>query len=79
MATTRRTMLRTVAQSGIGLTLAGSLGNAMLGREAHAQAQGAAARSSLVDKINANTLMILTTGSGLTPSICRQIGNPSDL
>ena len=66
MVTTRRTMLRTVAQSGIGLTLAGSLGNAMLGSEAHAQAQGAAARSGLVDKINANTLMILTTGSGLT-------------
>ena len=64
MMTTRRTMLRTIAQSGIGVSLAGSFGIPLLGSAAYAQAQTPARVS--VDKINANTLTLLTTGSGLT-------------
>ena len=64
MITTRRTMLRTMARSGIGVTLAGPLGIPLLWSTAYAQAQTATRIS--VDKINANTLMLLTTGSGLT-------------
>lgn len=64
MITTRRTMLRTMARSGIGVTLAGPLGIPLLGSSGYAQAQSPARVS--IDKINANTLTLLTTGSGLT-------------
>jgi TRAP-type uncharacterized transport system substrate-binding protein len=66
MITTRRTMLRTMAGSGIGLTMAGPLGllgDPVYGAPAQPQPQS---RGQLVDQINSNTLMILTAGSGLT-------------
>jgi uncharacterized protein len=64
MVTTRREVLRSVAAGGIGMTMAGPaavLGNPLLGTVAQAQNH-----ASLADKINANTIMILTAGSGLT-------------
>ncbi len=61
MLTTRRTLLQTMARSGIGIGMAGPLGIPLLGSAAQAQVV-----RGQVDKINANTLMILTTGSGLT-------------
>jgi uncharacterized protein len=64
MVTTRREALRSVAVGGIGMTMAAPmalLGDALLGTAAQAQN-----RASLADKINANTVMILTAGSGLT-------------
>jgi TRAP-type uncharacterized transport system substrate-binding protein len=64
MITTRRTMLRKMAQSGIGVTMAGPLlGGSAFGATAQPQPQN---RGQLVDQINSNTLMILTAGSGLT-------------
>jgi hypothetical protein len=66
MTTTRRKVLQAMAQGGIGVTVAAPLtlvGGPILGGTAQAQQQS---RSTLVDKINANTLMILTAGSGLT-------------
>jgi uncharacterized protein len=66
MITTRRTMLRTMAQSGIGVTMAGPLG-LLAGSAFGAPLQPPPpTRSQLVDQINSNTLMILTAGSGLT-------------
>ena len=65
--TTRRTVLRTMAQSGVAVLAAGPLlplASPILGDAA--QAQQTQSRSALVDKINANTVMILTAGSGLT-------------
>jgi len=44
------------------MTLAGPLGIPLLGSSAHAQAQ----KRISIDQINANTLTLLTTGSGLT-------------
>jgi len=72
MTATRRTVLRTLAQGGMGATLAGSLallGGSIFGDVAQAQSTGQAqqqSRNPLVDKINANTIMLLTAGSGLT-------------
>ena len=64
MMTTRRAMLRTMAQSGIGVTIAGgALGGPVLAAPLQGQPQS---RGQLVDQINSNTLMILTAGSGLT-------------
>jgi TRAP-type uncharacterized transport system substrate-binding protein len=57
-----------MATSGIGVTAAGPLsllGGPILGDTAQAQTQ-TQSRSAFVEKINANTLMILTAGSGLT-------------
>jgi len=66
MITTRRTMLRTMAQSGIGVTMAGPLG-LLAGSAFGAPVQPPPpTRGQLVDQINSNTLMILTAGSGLT-------------
>jgi uncharacterized protein len=65
--TTRRTVLRTMAQSGVAVLAAGPLlplASPILGDAA--QAQQTQSRNALVDKINANTVMILTAGSGLT-------------
>jgi uncharacterized protein len=65
--TTRRTVLRTMAQSGVAVLAAGPLlplASPILGDAA--QAQQTQNRNALVDKINANTVMILTAGSGLT-------------
>jgi uncharacterized protein len=64
-------MLRTIAQGGIGMTMLGplaTLGDRILGDQIFddpAQAQ-AAGRAGFIDKINANTIMLLTAGSGLT-------------
>jgi hypothetical protein len=63
---TRRSALRKLAQGGIGVTAAGPLtlvSGQVVGDTAQAQQQS---RGGLVDKINSNTLMILTAGSGLT-------------
>ena len=66
MITTRRTMLRTMAQSGIGVTMAGPLGF-LAGSALGAPVQPPpVTKGQLVDQINSNTLMILTAGSGLT-------------
>lgn len=62
--TTRRRVLRTIVRGGIGMTMAAPfLAKPTLGAVAQAPYQN---RGTLVDKINANTLMILTAGSGLT-------------
>jgi hypothetical protein len=64
---TRRTVLRTMAQSGVAVLAAGPLlplASPILGDAA--QAQQTQNRNALVDKINANTVMVRTAGSGLT-------------
>jgi TRAP transporter TAXI family solute receptor len=66
MLASRRVMLQTMMRNGIGMTVASPLamiGGQLLGGAAQAQQ---ARVSSLVDKINGNTLMLLTAGSGLT-------------
>src|SRR5258708_35736960 len=66
MITTRRTVLQKMAQSGIGVTMAGPLGllgGAAFGATPQPQPPN---RGQLVDQINSNTIMILTAGSGLT-------------
>ena len=64
MMTTRRAMLQKMAQGGIGVTMAtGAFGGPVIGAPNQAQPQS---RALSVDQINANTLMILTAGSGLT-------------
>jgi uncharacterized protein len=64
MMTTRRAMLGKMAQGGIGVTMAaGALGGPVFGATNQAPPQN---RGPSVDQINANTLMILTAGSGLT-------------
>src|SRR5258708_2499300 len=64
MMTTRRAMLGKMAQGGIGVTMAaGAFGGPVFGAPNQAQPQN---RGLSVDQINANTLMILTAGSGLT-------------
>jgi hypothetical protein len=66
MMATRRTVMQMAARSGIAITTAAPLvplGASIIDDTARAQQQ---VQSSLVDRINANTLMILTAGSGLT-------------
>jgi uncharacterized protein len=58
-----RTTLRSIVASGIGVTLLCSL-LVLASHVPDARAQGRT--SALVEKINANTLMVLTAGSGLT-------------
>src|SRR5581483_5704954 len=65
MEVTRRRMLRAMAQSGSGMTLLTA--PALLRSPGlHGMAPGEPGRSALVEKINSNTLMLLTAGSGLT-------------